>query len=132
MQISATPQQRRTVGDGLQGVQGMLRRVLPALAPAAAAINTARHADEVCRRRRRHDGVQRRAALVALIQIESQLSFESASVPETSGGVWGAATVGSGGKFPQSPRRQGIDIQVCVDLIKWQPVADNARSPASL
>ena len=67
MQASATPQHRRTVGDGLQGLQSVLRRVLPALAPAAAA-DAARHADEVCRRRRRHNGVQRRAALVALNQ----------------------------------------------------------------
>ena len=91
---SRRPQQRLTVGDRLQGLQSVLRRVLPALAPAAA-VDAARHADEIRRRRRRHNGVQRRAALVTLIQIESQLRFESTLVPETRrglachhGGVW--------------------------------------------
>ena len=130
VQASATPQQGRTVGDGLQGLQSVLRRVLPALAPAAAA-DAARHADEVRGRRRRHNGVQRRTALVALIQTEARLSFGSAFVLERRspgchhGGDWRQAPC-------QRPGRQGIESQVCEGLVRLQSVADSAGSPESI
>lgn len=127
VQASATPQQGRTVGDGLQGLQSVLRRVLPALAPAAAA-DAARHADEVRGRRRRHNGVQRRAALVALIQTEARLSFGSAFVLERRSpgchheGDWWQAPC-------QRPGRQGTESQVCEGLVRLPSVADTAGSP---